>query len=104
MRKDEVKNVIKVVRCLEQAEEGWLWFREISRRSEIHHKTVSRLFKKYLDMFVEHQSIEPFSISMVRLKSDSDLNSILKYLSVKAKIDKKAKTKPNPEASERIYS
>ena len=87
MRKDELKNLIKIVKCLKQAEEGWLWYREVSRRSNIHHKTVSRLFKKYLDMFVDHQTMEPFKLRMVKLKPNTDINGILRYLSVKEKID-----------------
>jgi hypothetical protein len=86
MRKDTIKNIIKIVKCLE-AEEGWTWIRDIARKSGIHHKTVSRLIDIHLNMFLETQEMEPFKLRMVRLKSDVDMNGILKYLAVKNKIE-----------------
>lgn len=87
MRKDEIENVIKIVKCLKQAESGWLWYREIGRRCKIHHKTVSRLINKYLVMFLDSQNMEPFNIKMVRIKSGTDLNGMLKFLAIKEKIE-----------------
>jgi hypothetical protein len=86
MRKDAIKNLIKIVKCLKQAEEGWLWYREISRRCNLHHKTVSRLIDKHLSMFIEEQNMEPFNIRMIRLKPDTDLNKLFRFLTVKEKI------------------
>ncbi|MEM5855725.1 MAG: hypothetical protein QW472_05430 [Candidatus Aenigmatarchaeota archaeon] len=87
MRKDLAKNIIKILNCLKEAEEGWLWYREISRRTELHHKTVSRLIENHLQMFLDIQSMEPFNIKMVRLKPNTDLNGILKYLAIKEKLE-----------------
>jgi len=87
IRKDEIKNVIKIVKCLKEAEGGWIWIREIARRCKLNHKTVSRLIDKHLAMFIEQQTMEPFNVRMMRLKSGTDLNGIVRYLSVKEKID-----------------
>jgi len=86
MRKDTIKNIIKIVKCLE-AEEGWTWIRDIARKSGIHHKTVSRLIDRHIHMFLETQEMEPFKLRMVRLKQDADMNNILRYLAVKNKIE-----------------
>lgn len=87
MRKDTVENVIKIVKCLEGAEEGWLWIREVSRRTGLHHKTVSRLVNNHLSMFVDEQPLEAFNVRMIRLKSDTDLRGIFKFLAVKDRIN-----------------
>ena len=86
MRKDTIKNVIKIVNCLKEAENGWLWIREISRRTGLHHKTVSRLIEAHLGMFVEEQSLEPFNVRMIKLKEGTDISKIYHYLSVIEKI------------------
>ena len=88
MRKDTIKNIVKIVNCLKQAEEGWLWVREISRRTNLHHKTVSRLIDNHLVMFIERQNLEPFNVKMVRIKPNADLNGIFRYLTVMKKINK----------------
>lgn len=93
MRKDAAENVIKIVRCLKQAEGGWLWIREISRRCNLHHKTVSRLIDKHLAMFVETQTMEPFNVHMIRLKPGTDLNGVFRFLAVKEKIENKNERK-----------
>jgi DNA-binding IclR family transcriptional regulator len=86
MRKDTVKNIIKIVNCLKEAENGWLWIREISRRTGLHHKTVSRLIELHLTMFVEEQAMEPFNVKMVKLKEGTDINNIYRFLSVMEKV------------------
>ena len=86
MRKDTIKNVIKIVKCLE-SEGGWTWIRQIARKTGLHHKTVSRLIDNHLNMFFETQGMEPFKLRMVKLKPNTDINGILRYLSVKEKID-----------------
>ncbi len=87
MRKDTVENVIKIVKCLKQSEEGWLWIREIARRTNLHHKTVSRLVDNHLTMFVDVQRLEPFNVEMIRLKPGTDVNGIFRFLSVMDKIN-----------------
>jgi len=87
MRKDELKNIIKILNCLKRAESGWLWYREISRRTKIHHKTVSRLISKYLSMFLDEQTIPPFNIRMVRLKPGTDIRGVVRFLNVKEKLN-----------------
>jgi len=89
MRADTAKNVIKIVKCLKQAEEGWLWVREISRRTHLHHKTVSRLIDKHLAMFIETQRLEPFNVEMIRLKPGTDVNGIFRFLSVMERLNTK---------------
>lgn len=73
---------------MQRAEGGWLWIREIARRCNLHHKTVSRLILKHLDMFVEIQTMEPFNVKMVRIKPGTDINGIFRFLSVMEKLEK----------------
>jgi hypothetical protein len=87
MRKDTIRNIVKIVQCLKNAEEGWLWIREIARRTELHHKTVSRLIDKHLEMFIDRQTMEPFNVEMIRLKTGTDINGIYRYLTVMEKIE-----------------
>ena len=89
IRKDELQNVIKIVKCLEEARDTWLWYREIGRRCGLNHKTVSRLIEKYLkESVIEQEGVEPFvKIRMVRIKPNANLNNIFRYLSVKQKIE-----------------
>jgi len=93
VRKDAAENVIKIAKCLKEAEGGWLWMREISRRCDIHHKTVSRLIAKYLSMFIEMQTMEPFNVQMIRLKPETDLNGVFRYIAVKEKLENEPKRK-----------
>lgn len=88
MYKNVVKNIIKIVKCLKEAEEGWIWIREIARRCNLDHTTVSRLIDRYLQNFVEVQNMEPFNVRMIRLKGGVDENSVLRYMETKEKIDK----------------
>ena len=89
IRKDTMRNIVKIVKCLKQAEEGWLWIREVARRTGLHHKTVSRLIDRHLSMFVEIERLEPFNVRMLRLKPGVDINGIFKFLSVMEKIETK---------------
>jgi len=88
MRKDTARNIVKIVNCLKQAEGGWLWIREIGRRCNLHHKTVSRLINQHLEMFVDFQKFEPFNVLMVRLKPGTEINGIFKFLHIMEKIGK----------------
>ncbi|HLC39327.1 MAG TPA: hypothetical protein VJJ76_00400 [archaeon] len=94
MRKDTVRNLVKIVQCLKNAEEGWLWGREIGRRTNLHHKTVARLIDKHLGMFVDRQSMEPFNVEMIKLKPGTDVNGIFRYLSVMEKLGNKKSKAP----------
>jgi len=87
MRKDTAENIIKIVNCLKRAEGGWLWVREIARRCDLHHKTVSRLVSKHLSIFVDEQDFEPFNVHMIRLKPNTDPDKIYHFLSIKERID-----------------
>ncbi len=91
MRKDTAENIIKIVNCLKRAEGGWLWIREIARRCDLHHKTVSRLVGNHLSMFVEEQKFEPFNVRMLKLKPGTDQDKIFHFLSIKERIDNKNK-------------
>ena len=86
MRKDTAENIIKIVNCLKNAEGGWLWIREVSRRCNLHHKTVSRLVGKHLTIFVDTQEFEPFNVHMIRLKPGTDEEKIFHFLSVKERL------------------
>lgn len=95
IRKDELENVIKIVKCLEKGKNDLLWYRKIGKICGVHHKTVSRLIEKYLAMFVdETEGVEPFQkIKLVKLKPGTDVNKILRYLAVKQKIEAMRNTK-----------
>lgn len=88
MRKDNIENIIKIIKCLKEAESGWLWIREIGRRTGLHHKTVSRLIDKHLSMFIDVQTMEPFNVKMIRLKPGTEITGIFKFLSIMKKIRK----------------
>jgi len=87
MRKDTAENIIKIVKCLKGAEEGWLWIREIARRTNLHRKTVSRLVDNHLSMFVDIQTMEPFNVRMIRLKPGTDINGVYRFLSTMEKLN-----------------
>lgn len=88
MKKVVVENVIRIANCLKQAENGWLWPTEISNRTGLHRKTVTRLIERHLANFVEEQKLNPSNIRMFKLKPTADMTSILKFLSVKEKISR----------------
>ena len=85
MRKDTIRNIFKIVGCISKAN-NWIWYREISRQTGLHHKTVARLVEKYLQMFIETQSMDPFKVKMVRMKPGVDLDKVARFLSVKEKL------------------
>jgi hypothetical protein len=93
VRKDAAENLIKIVRCLKEAEGGWLWVREISRRTKMHHKTVSRLIDRHLGMFLDTQTMEPFNVQMIRLKPGTDINAVFRFLTVKEKLENDLESK-----------
>ena len=85
MRKDTIRNIFKIVNCVSQAG-NWIWYREIGRRTGLHHKTVARLVESYLSMFIDTQEVEPFRVKMIKLKPGADLEKIARFLSVKEKL------------------
>jgi len=89
IRKDELENVIKIAKCLEESKNSWLWYREIARRCRLNHKTVSRLIKNHLkESVIEQEGVEPFvKIKMVKIKPGVSINNVLRYLVVKQKIE-----------------
>jgi len=87
LRKDTTQNLIKIINCLKKAEDHWLWYRQIGRMTQLHHKTVSRLLADHLSIFIEEQSFEPFRVKMVRLKPESQVESILKFLKIKEEVE-----------------
>lgn len=91
MQKNTIQHVILIANCLKQAENGWLWPTEIAKRTNIHRTTVVRLIEKYLLKFVDEQKLDPSNIRMFKLKPDADLTTILRFLSVKEKIDRVVK-------------
>lgn len=88
MKKVVLENVIRIANCLKQAENGWLWPTEISNRTGLHRKTVTRLIESYLSNFVDENKLEPSNIRMFKLKDGVDMTSILRFLSVKEKISR----------------
>jgi hypothetical protein len=86
MQKNTLKNIIKIVKCLEESKNDWIWLTAIAKRVKLHRTTVSRLINKHLTLFVEQTTLEPFNIRMIKLKPDADLQSILKFISIKEKI------------------
>jgi hypothetical protein len=90
MRKDTLKNTIKIVSCLEKAGNDWLWIREVARACRLGPATVSRLLSSHLSTFVESRVEErPVRIHMIRLKPGIDSKGVLRFLAVKEKLSKK---------------
>lgn len=88
MKKVVLENVIRIANCLKRAENGWLWPTEISNRTGLHRKTVTRLIETHLLSFVDEQKLDPSNIRMFKLKDGVEMTSILKLLSVKEKISR----------------
>jgi hypothetical protein len=88
MKKIVVENVIRIANCLKQAENGWLWPTEISNRTGLHRKTVTRLLESHLANFIEEQRLDPSNIRMFKIKANVDMTAILKFISVKEKMDR----------------
>lgn len=81
-RKDEMENVLKILLILKKIS-GWIWIREIARRVNLHHKTVSRLLDKYFKPFIEEQRILPFRARLIKLKEDIDIEKFVAYWKIK---------------------
>ncbi len=87
MRKNTIENVIKIANCLNKTENGWLWPTEISKRINLHRKTITRLIEKYLSNFIEEETLRPSNIRMFKLKKGTEINSILKFMLMQEKIN-----------------
>lgn len=81
-RKDEMENVLKILIVLKRLN-GWIWIRELSRRVNLHHKTVSRLINKYFQPFIEEQKIVPFRARLIKLKEDIDIEKFIAYWKIR---------------------
>lgn len=84
MRKDLAGNLFRIVNCLKEGD--WLWLREIARRTGLHHKTVSRLINKHLFPAVEEQNLEALKLRMIRLKPNTSLEGILRFIKIKEEV------------------
>ena len=90
VRKDTVKNIIKIVSCLEKAGNDWLWVREVARICKLGPATVSRLLNSHLSAFIESRVEErPIKIHLIRLKTGVDAKGVFRFLAVKEKLGKK---------------
>ncbi|MEM5820612.1 MAG: hypothetical protein QW678_03180 [Candidatus Aenigmatarchaeota archaeon] len=81
-RSDELENVLKILIVLKKLN-GWIWIREIARRVNLHHKTVSRILDKYFRPFIEEQRILPFRARLVRLKDNIDEEKFIAFWKIK---------------------
>jgi hypothetical protein len=88
VQKNTLKNIIKIVKCLEESKNDWIWLTAIAKRVKLHRTTVSRLINKHLTLFIDQTTIEPFNIRMIKLKPEVSLQSILKFISIKEKVKK----------------
>ena len=85
IRKDTARNLLKIINYLNEKKD-WTWIREIARKTNLHHKTVSRLISNHLQIFIEEQTLEPFRIRMIRLKPYLDIKNIYKFLALKERL------------------
>lgn len=81
-RSDELENVLKILIVLKKLN-GWIWIREIARRVNLHHKTVSRILDKYFRPFIEEQRILPFRARLIRLKDNIDEEKFIAFWKIK---------------------
>ncbi|MEM5882087.1 MAG: hypothetical protein QXS69_01315 [Candidatus Aenigmatarchaeota archaeon] len=81
-RKDELENVLKILLVLKKIN-GWIWLRELARRTKLHHKTVSRLLYKYFQPFIEEQKLLPFRARLIRLKEDINIEKFIAFWKIK---------------------
>jgi DNA-binding IclR family transcriptional regulator len=89
MRQDTIKKIGKILIVLKETED-WLHLREISRRTGIHHQTVSEMLDKYLNQFILVQRLDDYGlkVKLVKIKDRKvDLNGVLKYLKYMKKLE-----------------
>jgi hypothetical protein len=86
IRRDTARNLLKIVNYLNEKKD-WSWIREIARKTNLHHKTVSRLITNHLQAIIEEQTLEPFKIKMVKLKPNIDIKSVYRFLTLKERLE-----------------
>ncbi|MCX8179171.1 MAG: MarR family transcriptional regulator [Candidatus Aenigmarchaeota archaeon] len=89
MKQETIKKINKILFVLKETQD-WLHLREISRRTGIHHQTISEILDKYLNQFVLIQNFEEYGLKLklVKLKDKKvDLKSVLTYLKYMKKIE-----------------
>ena len=94
MRKDRLVNLIRVIKYLTDNPEG-SWVRQISRDLDMHPETVRRALSA-ISMFIEEKSVNeqlPMGLAnlptIIRLKSGVTIRGILRFLSVKEKLNRR---------------
>ncbi|MEM0473399.1 MAG: hypothetical protein QXF88_01610 [Candidatus Aenigmatarchaeota archaeon] len=88
MRQETIKKIGKILFVLKESQD-WLHLREISRRTGIHHQTISEILDKYLNQFILTQNLNDYGLKLklVKLKdSKVDLKGVLTYLKYMKKI------------------
>jgi len=88
MRQETIKKIGKILFVLKETQD-WLHLREISRRTGIHHQTVSEILDKYLNQFILTQNLNEYGLKLklVKLKNKNvDLKGVLAYLKYMKKI------------------
>lgn len=88
MRQETIKKIGKILIVLKESGD-WIHLREISRRTGIHHQTVSEILDKYLNQFILTQNLNEYGLKLklVKLKDKKvDLKSVLMYLKYMKKI------------------
>jgi len=89
MKEDTIKKIGKILLVLKESED-WIHLREISRRTDIHHQTVSEILDKYLNQFILTQNLNEYGLKLklVKLKDKKvDLNGVITYLKYMKKIN-----------------
>jgi DNA-binding IclR family transcriptional regulator len=89
MREDTIKKIGKILLVLKESED-WLHLREISRRTGIHHQTVSEILDKYLNQFILTQNLNEYGLKLklVKIKDKKvDLKGVITYLKYMKKIN-----------------
>ncbi|MFH8080669.1 MAG: hypothetical protein QXO84_02200 [Candidatus Aenigmatarchaeota archaeon] len=89
LKQETIKKIGKILLVLKESE-NWIHLREISRRSGIHHQTVSEILDKYLNQFILTQNFNEYGLrlKLVKLKDKKvDLKSVLLYLKYRNKVE-----------------
>jgi DNA-binding IclR family transcriptional regulator len=89
MREDTIKKIGKILLVLKESED-WLHLREISRRTGIHHQTVSEILDKYLNQFILTQNLNEYGLKLklVKIKDKKvDLKGVITYLKYMKKVN-----------------
>jgi DNA-binding IclR family transcriptional regulator len=89
MKEDTIKKIGKILLVLKESED-WLHLREISRRTGIHHQTVSEILDKYLNQFILTQNLNEYGLKLklVKIKDKKvDLKGVITYLKYMKKVN-----------------